>query len=331
MATAAPGPGRTWGRLAIADLEDLHDAVLGAGLDVVQMSRAPVTGSLAFAHVDGVTYSSGRIDGTIELTGPLSDSLITVGVLLRSAPGTRHWLNAVDSRAVGVFMPGDEHQAFYLPGTLYATASLSLEKLEAIAADMDLVLDRRQLGGSGISERRMDARWTAPLLAGFERVHAGGGDLRAADREALGRGMLGRLVEHLARAPRLTLDASSARRHGRIVARARAHILEHLDEPLSIAGIARAAFTSQRTLHRAFVDVLGESPQSFVRTLRLNRIRHELADEPEARCTIALVANRWGISELGRLSGWYRELFGELPSQTLSRNQQAGAGGGRVA
>jgi hypothetical protein len=32
---------------------------------------------------------------------------------------------------------------------------------------------------------------------------------------------------------------------------------------------------------------------------------------------IAEASNRWGIGELGRMSGRYKALFGELPSQTL--------------
>ena len=38
-----------WTRVPISRIEDLSDAVLGAGLEAMQMSRAPVTGSLAFA------------------------------------------------------------------------------------------------------------------------------------------------------------------------------------------------------------------------------------------------------------------------------------------
>ena len=64
-----------WTRIPIASVEDLSDAVLGAGLEVTQMSRAPVTGSLAFAALDdGLTCSSGYIGGRVALTGPLSAS-----------------------------------------------------------------------------------------------------------------------------------------------------------------------------------------------------------------------------------------------------------------
>jgi AraC-like DNA-binding protein len=95
--------------------------------------------------------------------------------------------------------------------------------------------------------------------------------------------------------------------------------MAHLTDSISISAIARAAFASQSTLYRAFHEVLDETPQSFIRKLRLNRVRHDLATEEEARCTITILANKWGVGELGRFAGWYRELFGELPSQTRAR------------
>ena len=53
--------------------------------------------------------------------------------------------------------------------------------------------------------------------------------------------------------------------------------------------------------------------------LRLHRIRHDLASDDEAARSIAIIANQWGVSELGRMSGRYRSIFGELPSETRIR------------
>jgi AraC-like DNA-binding protein len=130
------------------------------------------------------------------------------------------------------------------------------------------------------------------------------------------------LIRRLGRPPRITrpLDRGGL---ARVVARARAHIRENLDRPLSIEAIAAAAFTSHRTLHRAFQVILDETPYSYVLRLRLHRIRHEIVSDDEKSCTITVVANYWGISELGRLAGWYRDLFGELPSETLRRRRES--------
>jgi len=77
-----------------------------------------------------------------------------------------------------------------------------------------------------------------------------------------------------------------------------------------------AASVSRRALHRAFFGVLEESPQAYVIRLRLHRIRSDLAVRDLSAPSIAETANRWGISELGRMSGRYKAMFGELPSET---------------
>jgi hypothetical protein len=68
-----------------------------------------------------------------------------------------------------------------------------------------------------------------------------------------------------------------------------------------------------------------------VRRLRLHRIHHDLASDAERACTIALVACHWGMAELGRMSGWYRELFGERPRDTHARAQVLGDGNASLA
>ena len=312
-----------WTRIRIASVEDLSDAVLGAGLEVTQMSRAPVTGSLVFATFDcDITCTSGCIGGRVALTGPLSANMVTLGVGIVMAPGTRHWLNEVASGAVGVFLPGDEHDALYPSGSIYAAITLPAGRLEQIAAQYDLVLDAKTLGGTGVANKRFSVDDLSSLRTQFEQIHAGGyGDVSNA--RMVGTQLLDAMIMHFARSPRFQIGGTDPRGHARIVARARAFIHENLDRPLSIDKIANAAATSHRTLHRAFQIVLDETPYSYVQRLRLHRIRHELVTEAETACTITSVAHRWNIAELGRFAAWYRDLFGELPSQTLARQHQS--------
>ncbi|WP_413989159.1 helix-turn-helix domain-containing protein [Labrys okinawensis] len=280
------------------------------------MSIASLSGNLAFARRNGILYSSGVINGRVALFGPLSSDQLTVGVGLRMGAGTRHWLQETASGAVGVFHGGDEHDAFYTPGSLYATATLSLDRLEELAAGEDLVLDRPVLGGTGLHARPMVRRVLTRLRRSFELIHNGNGD--AMQETRIGEELLRALIAHIARPPRALNSRGRLDAHAMIVKRARAYILEHLTEPICPDELAKASFTSRRTLFRAFAEILDEAPQTYVRRLRLHRIRHDLASEEERACTIALVANQWGISELGRMSGWYRELFGERPSETLA-------------
>jgi AraC-like DNA-binding protein len=208
-----------------------------------------------------------------------------------------------------------------IPGTLYATVTLGAERLEAAAASRGLVLDVRMLGGTGI-DRRKAAQPLDDLRAQWLRIHGGGQAHAFADP---GDQLLDVAIGHFAREPRPRAGLPNPEGLGRIVAKAREFIEANLEEPLAVDAIAAASYASRRTLFRAFVSVLGETPGQYVRRRRLHRIRHDLASWQESACTIAVISNRWGISELGRMAGWYRDLFGERPSETLRRAQAAGA------
>lgn len=305
----------SWTHIPITRIEDLSDAVYGAGLEAIQMTTDPLSGSLAFAQKDGILYGSGFIDGTVALRGPLSPHMITIGVGLNIAPGSWHWMNEVATGDVGVFHPGDEHDSRYMPGTLYATLTIDGDHLEVEAAREDLVLDRKSLGGTGVHPRRLPKDMVLRLKRQFECIHRGQSPARPL-KAGVGEIMLRAVINHFGRLPFVYNQKRNPNAHARIVERARDYILEHLAEPISLDDIATAAYTSRRTLARAFAYLLDDTPQTYVRRLRLHRIRRDLADDAERACTIALVANQWGMSELGRTSGWYRELFGELPSET---------------
>lgn len=87
----------------------------------------------------------------------------------------------------------------------------------------------------------------------------------------------------------------------------------------SPASLARAANVSVRSLQKAFRRDLDTSLLEYLRATRLrNAHDHLLTARPDAD-TVTAVANRWGFAHPGRFSIWYRQQFGESPSQTLHR------------
>jgi transcriptional regulator GlxA family with amidase domain len=92
----------------------------------------------------------------------------------------------------------------------------------------------------------------------------------------------------------------------------------NLSGQIRIGDLCKHTGTSQRTLEYLFNDYYGMSPRRYLTVCRLNAVRdHLLQAEPE-ELSIAAVAGRCGFNHAGRFSQAYRELFGELPSQTLS-------------
>lgn len=59
-----------------------------------------------------------------------------------------------------------------MPGSLYATATMSLDRLIEAAAREDLVLDRRTLGGTGFQAARVPRGLVDPITRQMRPVHA---------------------------------------------------------------------------------------------------------------------------------------------------------------
>jgi transcriptional regulator GlxA family with amidase domain len=95
--------------------------------------------------------------------------------------------------------------------------------------------------------------------------------------------------------------------------------LADIDEPLHISALCLALAVSERTLRKAFHQIHGLPPCRHLRMLRLSRARRALLSADCELTTVTEIATRFGFVELGRFSVEYRKLFGESPSQTLSR------------
>lgn len=304
----------SWQHFDVRQIEDFANAVLGAELDVVQMPGPRICGSLAFAARRGIVFSSGRIDSHIALSGSLSTDAITIGIGLRFGPNSRLWLNPAHEGDIGVVLPGDRHDASLTSGSLYVTAALSKQRLTIESRRYGVTLDRRLILRTGLHPHPMVGASLASLTRQVARLHRStAGVAISSDVDDV---VLRAVIEHCAHDPRVawSQDRGPIRDSRiRIVRHARDYINQHLAAGLTLDSVARAAGTSCRTLSRAFVEVLNDTPCDYVRRLRLHRIRRDLLS---GAMPIARVAATWGMHEPGRMSGWYFEMFGESPSAT---------------
>ena len=97
------------------------------------------------------------------------------------------------------------------------------------------------------------------------------------------------------------------------------YLVKYWDQPLDIKAMVLVSRVSARSIFRYFREVLGCSPSQFLRKIRLQRARDDLA-KGERGTTVIAVALRCGFSSLGHFAREYRAAFGELPSATLNRH-----------
>jgi AraC-like DNA-binding protein len=92
----------------------------------------------------------------------------------------------------------------------------------------------------------------------------------------------------------------------------------NLDQPITIADIARASGVPGRTLFQHFRDCWGTSPMRYLRNARFEKVRQILLrGEPAGNVT--QIAIGLGFTHMGRFAVEYRQRFGESPSQALRR------------
>ncbi|WP_424990921.1 helix-turn-helix domain-containing protein [Fluviibacterium sp. S390] len=92
-----------------------------------------------------------------------------------------------------------------------------------------------------------------------------------------------------------------------------------LHDPPTIVELCTAAGVSERTLQYAFRTHFGLSPMTYLRLLRLNRVRDILVDASPGTTSVTAIAMDHGFLHLGRFARDYKRLFGQSPSATLGR------------
>lgn len=105
-----------------------------------------------------------------------------------------------------------------------------------------------------------------------------------------------------------------------MIKRAEEYLLNHLTEPVSLADLATISGLPIRTLSRNFKKYFGASPMQFLRVRRFEAARSELARGPSETHSVIETAMRYGFSHAGKFAGEYRQIFHELPSETLKNS-----------
>jgi AraC family transcriptional regulator, ethanolamine operon transcriptional activator len=103
-----------------------------------------------------------------------------------------------------------------------------------------------------------------------------------------------------------------------IVQKAVQYMDSRLADRVMISEVCDALRVCPRTLRYSFQEIVGVSPAQYLLALRLGRVRRELLRAKNA-AYIQCIANQYGLSHMGRLAKFYRDAFGERPSDTCRR------------
>jgi AraC family ethanolamine operon transcriptional activator len=99
-------------------------------------------------------------------------------------------------------------------------------------------------------------------------------------------------------------------------------MIHHGDlENISARELCAQAQCSQRTLEKSFFKRFGVTPKKYIKCLRLASVHQGLRTFSTQDCTsIIELAGINGFWHMGQFAADYRRIYGELPSETLSRS-----------
>ncbi|MEA5626942.1 helix-turn-helix domain-containing protein [Nostoc sp. UHCC 0251] len=102
-----------------------------------------------------------------------------------------------------------------------------------------------------------------------------------------------------------------------IVKKAEEIAQSYSDRPLTLKQLCDELGTSSSALCYSFQDIFGISPIAYLKIQRFNGVRRTLRDADPQITTVMQVAHKWGFCSTGHFCRDYKQMFGELPSETL--------------
>jgi AraC-like DNA-binding protein len=300
----------------IAGFEELNEAVVGAPREVVQIERGKIHGELCHATISGLPIDIVTFDLGVKSRADSSKDRTTIAILTAST--NRVTRSSYETRPgdVLVTLPGGEHDNRYYGGASILVISMSPADIEATFGIEGPLSDSttwrsNHFKGNADTVQRVIPRLRSLVTRLRERNLSLTAEAAEFWKRAIIEATTARIVEGLPSERDGPLPSAL-----RVVRQFEEYLDTQGTSPVHISQICSQLHVSRRTLHRAFHEAVGIGPIAFLRYRRLCSVHTALRSDPPAEGTIADLALQHGFLNVGRFAYYYRQLFGEYPSDT---------------
>jgi len=324
-ATPNTMPPVSFGHVAINDSDDLQRVVSLRNRQSITVEASSITSAGVSGGAEIIGYDDTRIELTtfenVRLEGLLSPKYFIIGMYDRSGAGNTIWDKSIESGDVAWAPFGAERTAVYKSRMDVGMLQLSQDRLEQLLDRRGVSVNPFSFSKPGIIHSPSDtARNALRTLRQLRNALRTSPDLNKSNAvfDSVVDTLLSDFIDIAMAANDGTFRARETRAdYSLLVRKIRAFLPQMADRVHTVNQICDRFRVSRRTLHRAFIDVVGIPPRTFLRYWRLTRARKDML---EYRCdSVIESAFRWGFYDVGRFAGYYRALFGEFPSETLAR------------
>lgn len=303
------------------DFEAYCESARHWDLDYYQLDRGIFSSERIMFGNSTTIFSNAKLGRRILQRGATPSGLITFGVLANPNISI-HWRNYdISGDKMLIFPPGGELYSITQPDFEVFALSLSEETLNRTCRSFELPDFRKLVDGNEVFNCHPQSmlllrQWLQKTTFGLTSCAP------AADSNM----QLQKLEEDLARRLIVTLAESRdpmvkpvMRRRDSALNAAVDFIVESDSPVTSVRELCSIAHVSERTLEYAFRERFGQTPKTFTLNQRLNNVRKMLTNADRDVDRIYKIAEHQGFFHMGQFTSDYRRLFGEKPSETLSK------------
>ncbi len=313
-------PSREWHMdLRAPDLHALGSLMRVCSMAVTPLAQAPMHAVLASDEMDDAVLCSSRCEFPVRTRFRLPGDHNLIAFMHEAGEGSWVGGEPLASGMLLLGMPGIPCEMRLGAGTCWSIVLLKghdlrieLSRLGYYAQSVSRRIQRIVPGEDAESAERMRSLFECIRLRYLEQR-----------RDINIKGLLDRLRENLmpdlvSLFPALPDNARTRHSHYLVLRRVENFIAANLRRELRVHDLCEAGSTSERNLRYIFSDFVGISPNHYLATLRLCEARRLLSEATPGQHTVRAIAMECGLWDLSRFAENYRQMFGELPSDTLN-------------
>ena len=301
------------------DVSEHSAAVLGWEQTYDQIGSGPLRTTLTQLRGDGYQMFLESIDKRVVERGRSPDGLLCIGISWQgSALGSVNWASENGVGRVGLLRNREPFELHMPAGATFLSVNPDFTRFRALALTCLDDIQLRQIDDASsidvpvpvvarVAERLRDALHPPSVRDRRDAYSYEANEL--ADLAMSGSLELFGGARHRRSDRRNSLSVST-----RLVSCSTELLFDQM--VVSVADLCIQLKVSPRALQNSFHAVTGMSPVQYLRGLRLNAVRRRLATTPPDVLSIGDAAAEMGFYQLSHFARHYRNLFGELPSNT---------------
>jgi AraC family ethanolamine operon transcriptional activator len=301
------------------NFDELTSIQYGWEFSVAQLGPSETISSISLLQTPNVGYNRFRYGSAYDQRLHARDGILSFGLLDPDNPATWAYDQLIPNDALTVFPHEEDLKAASPAGFRGSGIHFSIDFMANLAEQVYQRPLNTLVSGAGIYATNPEklSMLRAELLK-WQQLETYGADARPAilsrREESLGLAIIDALIDES------HIEKDSLIKSEQSVARSLEFIHSSELENLSAVDLCKNAGCSQRTLEKCFMKRFSVTPKKYIKCLRLAQVHQELRNfDAQGYDSIIEVAGIHGFWHMGQFAADYRSIYGELPSETLTR------------